>query len=129
MYGGVPKSAQFLILYGKRRVGKTELFREFIQNKDSIYFLASKSDARDQLGTFVAIVGKALGDTFITKDSFRDWRTFFDYLIDRLSRQAKPLVLVIDEFPYLVDSDKAIPSYFGSYGIKYRHDVRTCPGT
>ncbi|MBM3242468.1 ATP-binding protein [Candidatus Poribacteria bacterium] len=41
--------AEFFVLYGRRRIGKTELLRQFCQNKRSIYFLASQLKEKDHL--------------------------------------------------------------------------------
>ena len=42
-------AAEFFVLYGRRRVGKTELLTQFCKGKRSIYFLASQLKERDQL--------------------------------------------------------------------------------
>lgn len=41
--------AQFIVIYGKRRVGKTELIKQFLKNKKGIYFMADKRSNREQL--------------------------------------------------------------------------------
>ena len=41
--------AEFFVLYGRRRVGKTELLTQFCKDKRSIYFLASQLKERDHL--------------------------------------------------------------------------------
>ena len=41
--------AEFFVLYGRRRIGKTELLLQFCKNKRSIYFLASQLKERDHL--------------------------------------------------------------------------------
>jgi AAA+ ATPase superfamily predicted ATPase len=43
---------QFIILWGKRRVGKTELVKHFIKNKPHIYFLAESTHEKEQLKRF-----------------------------------------------------------------------------
>lgn len=109
------QEAQFVILYGKRRVGKTELAKRFMIGKNCIYYLASKGTATEQLADISVITGKYFGDTYVTGTSFTGWRQYFDYLGNKLAGVAKPLVLVVDEFPYLAHSNKAVPSYF-QYG-------------
>jgi len=44
--------AQLFILYGRRRVGKTELLRAFCEGKPHIFFIATLSSDQDQLATF-----------------------------------------------------------------------------
>lgn len=115
IYKKAYSAAQFLVLYGKRRVGKTELIKHFIKDKPAIYYLASKGAAKEQLGDISVITGRFFNDAFIDAGTFTSWRQYFDYLGTKLSQTSAPLILVVDEFPYLAHSNKAIPSYF-QYG-------------
>lgn len=115
LYTKTESQAQFLVLYGKRRVGKTELIKQFFKDKPSLYYLASKGSARDQLRTATEIITRHFSEEFLGRDAFTEWRTLFDYLGKKLKDTGERLVLVFDEFPYLVESDKAISSYF-QYG-------------
>lgn len=115
LYRKTEKQAQFLVLYGKRRVGKTELIKQFFKDKPNLYYLASKGSARDQLRTATEIITRHFDEEFLGRDAFSEWRTLFDYLGKKLKDTKERLVLIFDEFPYLADSDKAIPSYF-QYG-------------
>ena len=115
LYKKTKAQAQFLVLYGKRRVGKTELIKQFFKNKPYIYYLASKSAAGDQLRTTTSIITQYFGEEFLKRDAFADWRSLFEYLEKKLKDSRERLILVFDEFPYLVESDKAMSSYF-QYG-------------
>lgn len=101
---------QFIPLYGRRRVGKTRLVREFIRDKRAIYFLADSVTEAEQLRNLGTEVGEYCGDTILTESGFRDWPQFFRYLKDKAADER--LVMVIDEFPYLVNSNKGISSIF-----------------
>ncbi len=46
---------EVLILYGRRRVGKTELVKRFIKNKPAIYFLADRDGLKANVRGFIAI--------------------------------------------------------------------------
>ena len=96
------------VIYGRRRVGKTTLIKEFIKGKKAIYFLAREADGGVNLVGFsndvYAVTAKELkGNAFFT-----DWEKAFDYIyqISKLER----LVLVIDEFPYLAGGFRPISS-------------------
>lgn len=115
LYKKTEKQAQFLVLYGRRRVGKTELVKQFFKNKPNLYYLASKGSAKDQLRTATEIITGYFGEEFLGRDAFLEWRALFDYLGKKLKDTGERLVLVFDEFPYLVESDKALSSYF-QYG-------------
>ncbi|MDO8515450.1 MAG: ATP-binding protein [bacterium] len=110
-YKKARKEGQLLVLYGKRRVGKTELVTHFIKTKPHVYYLANRTTKEDQLRSATNVFG-------FTNTNFPSWREFFDYLIKDLKRRKKsapPVVLVFDEFPYLAESDAGASSFF-QYG-------------
>ncbi len=114
-YTKAQNQAQFVALYGKRRVGKTELIKHFIKDKPALYYLASKGTAKEQLGDISIITGNFFGEGFIDANSFSSWRQYFDYLGTKLAQVNQPVIIVVDEFPYLAHSNIAVPSYF-QYG-------------
>ncbi|WP_297064325.1 ATP-binding protein [Thermococcus sp.] len=97
----------FLPIYGRRRVGKTRLVKEFIKDKPSLYYLSRNSTYLDNLRGFSDEVLKKFPSPYLTQDSFRSFADVFRYL----SEKGK-VVVVIDEFPYLIQSDKRILSEF-----------------
>jgi len=104
------KKAQMIVLWGKRRVGKTELVKQFIKNKPGIYFLAESTHETEQLRRFSAAVGEFFKEPLLQTRGFSDWAEGFRYIREKKKR----LVLVFDEFPYLIQSNSAIPSRFQS---------------
>ncbi|MCL4325652.1 MAG: ATP-binding protein [Candidatus Thermoplasmatota archaeon] len=107
--------ASLLILYGRRRVGKTELISRFIGDR-GVYFLATTEGDRENINSFKAIISKFLGDDSILKANFDDWNSFFTVLASSSSFQVKAskskIIIAIDEFPYLIEANRAIPSVF-----------------
>jgi AAA+ ATPase superfamily predicted ATPase len=101
---------QFIPLYGRRRVGKTRLVQEFVRDKRAIYFLADSVTEGEQLRNLGTEIGEFFDDAILAESGFRDWQQFFRYLGDRAV--CERLVMVIDEFPYLVNSNKGISSIF-----------------
>jgi len=101
------EQAQFIVIYGKRRVGKTELVKQFFAGKPHLYFLADKTSAADQLKALSAKVGRYFNDPFVSERGFGSWEQVLAYLKDK-----GRLIVAIDEFPYLVEADRAIPSLF-----------------
>ncbi len=101
-------AAQLIVIYGKRRVGKTELSVQFAKTKPHIYFLCERISARKQLQKFTEMVGVFFKDEFLPPDGFRDWEAAFKYIAGK----GKRIVLVIDEFPYLAETDNSVPSAF-----------------
>jgi len=100
--------AQFIILWGKRRVGKTELIKQFIKNKPHAYFLGESTNEREQLRRFSSAVGQFFKEPLLETRGFSHWDESFRYIQAKNQR----FVLVIDEFPYLIMSNPAIPGLF-----------------
>ncbi len=100
---------QFVPIYGRRRIGKTRLIQEFIQDRAAIYFLADSVSETEQLKNLGRIVGEYFNDMVLVDAGFKDWYQFFRYIREK---HKKRLILVIDEFPYLVNSNRAISSIF-----------------
>lgn len=103
-------SFQFIPVYGRRRVGKTRLVQEFIQGKPAIYYLADSVSEVEQLKNLGREVGNHFKDSILQEAGFKDWYQFFEYLAKKSSR--KRIAMIIDEFPYLVNSNRAISSIF-----------------
>jgi len=96
------------VIYGKRRVGKTSLSLEFVKDKPHIYFLADKLDIKLQLKKLSKQVGEFYKDKYVGEFGFDDWEQLFAYMESKNQK----VVLIIDEFPYLVEAEPAIPSVF-----------------
>ncbi|MCL4384898.1 MAG: ATP-binding protein [Actinobacteria bacterium] len=105
----VKKESQFIIIYGKRRIGKTELIKEFLKNKNSIYYLCDRATEKENLRNLGRIVGNKFGSSIVIENGFNDWYQFFNFLKDTVKER---IVIAIDEFPYLFSSNKAISSVF-----------------
>ena len=103
------KDAQLIVIYGKRRVGKTSLIKAFAQLKPHIYFLADKTTETENLKLLSVIVAKYFKDTRLEKNGLKDWYDFFEYLKQNVKER---LVLAIDEFPYLAEGNKGVSSIF-----------------
>jgi len=103
--------AGLLILYGRRRVGKTELLRHFASGRRHVFFVATQASSAFQLRSFSSAVRQGLGDE-AAGVSFSDWGAAFQFLASR-SRNERILV-VLDEFPYLVEAEPALPSLLQS---------------
>jgi AAA+ ATPase superfamily predicted ATPase len=101
------KKSQLIVIYGKRRVGKTELVKQFFKGIPHIYFLADKAPEKDQLHFISEKVGLLFEDEFLLSRGFGSWHEFFIYI-----KNKGKFVVVIDEFPFLIEANKAVPSIF-----------------
>jgi AAA+ ATPase superfamily predicted ATPase len=91
--------AEFAVLYGRRRVGKSTLVYEWCQDKPHLYFFAARLPGQALLAEFSHRVAAALAQP---ERKFLDWDSAFLALAD-LARDRR-YVVVIDEYPYLADS-------------------------
>jgi len=100
----------FYVVYGRRRVGKTELLKEFCSDRPHIYFLAAQEAEDRQREKFVETVAAHFDERVPRID---DWDGAFEYLGEKLATER--LVVAIDEFPYLVEENDSLPSYLQSF--------------
>jgi len=114
------QNSQLVVIYGKRRVGKTELIKKFIEEKPAIYFLSDNLPESMNLKFLGRVVGEFFEDNFLAENGFRDWYQFFQYLKDNVKKR---MVLAIDEFPYLAHANKAISSVFQKGWDEYLSDL------
>ncbi len=105
-------ASSFVVLYGRRRVGKSELLKQFIADKKAIYLLATQEVEKEIVSSFSNELADYFRDNTLKINPFSQ----FSHLMDYLSKKnTKGLVVVIDEFPYLIDANKAIPSILQKY--------------
>lgn len=98
----------FVVVYGRRRVGKTTLIKEFIKDKTAFYFLATEELESQSMKRLAGVIGRTTNNSLIQKASFTDWLDLFQIIADYKTNEKK--ILVIDEFPYLVKTNPAFPS-------------------
>ena len=99
---------EFAVIYGRRRVGKTTLIREFCKDKQAIYFVAREANDLINIENFSADVFKVTSKASEGNVCFSNWERAYDY-IDQVSHD-KRMILVIDEYPYLAQNNRAISS-------------------
>ncbi|GAD53903.1 archaeal ATPase, fused to C-terminal DUF234 domain [Halarchaeum acidiphilum MH1-52-1] len=100
----------FYVVYGRRRVGKTELLKEFCADRPYVYYLAAQEAEPRQREKFVTQVADHFDDRVPAVDG---WDDAFDYLGECVAREQ--CIVVIDEFPYLVAENESLPSYVQSF--------------
>jgi AAA+ ATPase superfamily predicted ATPase len=102
-------NGQLVVLYGRRRVGKTETLKEFCKGKQHIFYSCTQTTDKIQLQRFSK---RLLQEDIPAKkylSEFADWETAFSAILELPCDGAKKLI-VIDEFPYMCKANKSIPS-------------------
>jgi len=100
--------AEMVVLYGRRRVGKTELLKQFIKNKEDAYlYICKECTDTEQLSL---ISKEIIGESHLNKviDTFSTWDKLFEYIGN--SAEDKRIIFIIDEFPYMIKENPSIPS-------------------
>jgi hypothetical protein len=99
---------ELLVVYGRRRVGKTELLRQARRGKPTVYFLAAQVRETDNLERFLTAMREARPRLDLAGVAFRDFPGALAFLARQAAR--KPLAVILDEFPYLCQENPALPS-------------------
>ena len=108
---------EFLVLYGRRRVGKTALIHQFIKDKKAIYFAGVESNEKQNLENFSRnILDYAAGMQIGT--SFQSFQAALEFVF-RLSEKER-LVLVIDEYPYVARASRSLASTLQALIDRYK---------
>ena len=102
------RNSSFVVIYGRRRVGKTTLIKEFLKNKTAFYYLATEELEIQSMKRLANVIARTTKNTLLQKIEFTDWLDLFQLIADYKPEEKK--VLVIDEFPYLVRTNSAFPS-------------------
>lgn len=97
-----------VVLYGRRRTGKTALLRHFAEGRRSVLFVADQSSLRDQLAAFSSVAFRSLGEEGLEGTTLPSWEAALRFVASRA--RAAPLLLVLDEFSYLCAADPSLPS-------------------
>lgn len=98
----------FVVIYGRRRVGKTTLIKEFMKGKPAFYFLATEEVESQSMKRLSGVIARATGNAMLQRVTFSDWLDLFQEIAKYRPEEKK--ILVIDEFPYLVKTNPAFPS-------------------
>lgn len=103
-----PGSA-FIPVYGRRRVGKSELILHFLHQHPGLYFVGKQAPGPLQLREFVDEAAAVLGEPLLGAAAFEGWKPALTAVVDRWRRSEK-LVLVFDEFQWTAGASPELPS-------------------
>ena len=108
---------EFVVIYGRRRVGKTALINQFIGDKKSIYFMGIESNEKQNLENLSkSIIEFSSG--IQTETSFSSFQAALEYAF-KLAENER-IILTIDEYPYVARSSKSLASTLQLLIDKYK---------
>ncbi|MBQ9609454.1 MAG: ATP-binding protein [Lachnospiraceae bacterium] len=103
------KDSSFVVIYGRRRIGKTTLINKFCEDKKSIHFLATEESENENLREFQSVVAEELDNNLLKNVTATRWEDVFNVVADVANEQEK-LIVVMDEFQYIGKTNPAFPS-------------------
>jgi len=98
--------AQLLVLYGRRRVGKTALLQRFLQDLPGIHYIATRLPEQQQLAEMGRILGTVTDDPVLASAGFQSWDQVFLWL----EHAPRRVAFILDEYPYMVEANRALSS-------------------
>ncbi|MCL1809175.1 MAG: ATP-binding protein, partial [Clostridiales bacterium] len=105
LYG--KRSFQMVVMYGRRRVGKTTIISKFTEGKPSVVFSAQEANDRLNLNLFSKVVLNFF-DIPPSIPAFETWHDALSFIADKAKTER--FVLAIDEFPYAAEANKSLKS-------------------
>ena len=97
---------EFGVIYGRRRIGKSEIIKEFLKDKNGFVFQAKKDNSYGNLKSFSYEFNKFI--KLKTNFIYESWQAALDALLDYAENERA--VIAIDEYPYIVEQDSSFPS-------------------
>lgn len=108
---------EFVVIYGRRRVGKTALINQFIGDKKSIYFMGVESNEKQNLENFSKSIIE-FSNGIQTETTFASFQAALEYVFKMAENER--IILAMDEYPYVARSSKSLPSTLQLMIDKYK---------
>lgn len=105
--GELSAPPSLVVVYGRRRVGKTRLLQEFTRGKRALAYTFPDASKEIQMREFAGAASRFLGDPLIGKLKTDSWHDVFGYLAPKLEEGT---CVVLDEFTYAVRQDPKVVS-------------------
>jgi AAA+ ATPase superfamily predicted ATPase len=96
-------------LYGRRRIGKSELILHFMKDAPGVYFVGKVAPAPLQIREFLREAARALGEPLLADALAEDWKQALELVVSRAPAGTK-LVIALDEFQWIAQASPELPS-------------------
>ncbi len=105
------------LIYGRRRIGKSELIKQVLKetNIKGIYYECKQTTEQNNVDSLAELIGENFG---FPKPAFDNIEVLLQFLF-KMSEQ-EPLILVLDEYPYLRENAKGLDSILQSVIDHYK---------
>lgn len=112
--------AELVVLYGRRRIGKTELILRFAEGRRALFFEATSGTEADHLEDVSRALAEATGRELFAAQPLTGWRAFFAAVSEELANG--PLLVALDEFQFVARETRAIGSEINRFWRAHRDD-------
>lgn len=102
------EQSAFIPIYGRRRVGKSELIVHFMKGKPGIYLTGKHAAPTDQISEFLGTAARELREPIIAEMTPRGWKTAFELAV-KSHRGPGKLIIALDEFQWMVEVSPELP--------------------
>ncbi len=115
------KKGELIVIYGRRRVGKSALVEEFLKSKKLSYRFEGLENeiVSTQIEEFIKEMSIQLNDPFLKQTKFKSWSEVFDFLTQRVFSKPGRKILFLDEFQWIATGHSRIVSLLKSYWDRY----------
>jgi hypothetical protein len=111
------KKSSLIVIYGRRRIGKSSLIHEFCKNKHSFTFEGLEGEKTPaQIKHFCQLLQEQFADPMLHDTKFNSWQAVFAYMTLKISENNK-IILFFDEFQWIAAGQSKLVSL-----IKYFWD-------
>lgn len=104
------QQSEFFVIYGRRRVGKSELILQFLKKKASIYYLGKKATTVFQINEFLNEASESINEPLLSGYTAENWKTALSIVVDKWSGNEK-LIIALDEFQWIAEKSPEILSF------------------
>ena len=101
---------QMIVLYGKRRIGKTELAKKFMEDKEGVYILCTNDSMKENINEMKSKFRNLTGKEYFSDLDVSSLYDLFSYLSQEIG--TRKIVITIDEYPYLIEINRGVVSVF-----------------
>ena len=99
-----------VVIYGRRRVGKTELLKHFLKGKRGIYFLSVDESIEENIKSLRQKFAELTGKEYFLHLETKSFYDLFKHLANEMKNER--IAIIIDEFPYLLYLNRGLLSLF-----------------
>lgn len=111
------KDSSFVVIYGRRRVGKTTLIKEFIKGKLAFYFLATEEVESQSIKRLSGVVSRVTRNPLLQRAAFSDWLDLFHIIAEFGRRKRKSWLLM--NFPIWLSPIRRSRLFCKTHGTKF----------